>query len=95
MTTYAVAKNAAGSSFIVSNRARGSSGAWITNLSNYVGTSSRLFLLPDGISNLLLPDGISRFILAGGSVLIFGSRVSVTSLDGKTFHTVPNRIFYV
>lgn len=32
MSTYTVARNAAGDSFIVSNRARGSSGAWIHNL---------------------------------------------------------------
>lgn len=33
MTTYAIVKNAAGTGHIVSNRARGSSGAWVNALS--------------------------------------------------------------
>ncbi len=36
MTTYAVVRNAAGTGFIVKNRARGSSGAWVNALSNNV-----------------------------------------------------------
>lgn len=52
MSTYAVVKNAAGDPFIVSNRARGSSGAWVNNLNSEV-------LRSDGTAFLVFASTIS------------------------------------